>query len=133
MLSSSLETNIPICFINFIHSLNSVLLSPRLIIWPRQKNQVCPTIFANRERKKEGFIPFRRTLMPSETQTDTSRIWTRVADFTFSDEGRDTTHTYVRARWPSGLSVRQCSGRPGFNPRLSHTKDFKNGTWYLLA
>ena len=25
------------------------------------------------------------------------------------------------------------SGRPGFNPRLCHTKDFKNGTWYLLA
>ena len=25
------------------------------------------------------------------------------------------------------------SGRPGFNPRLSHTKDLKNGTWYLLA
>ena len=24
------------------------------------------------------------------------------------------------------------AGRPGFNPRLSHTKDFKNGTWYLL-
>ena len=21
----------------------------------------------------------------------------------------------------------------GFNPRSSHTKDFKNGTWYLLA
>ena len=25
------------------------------------------------------------------------------------------------------------SGRPGFNPRSRHTKDFKNGTWYLLA
>ena len=25
------------------------------------------------------------------------------------------------------------SGRPGFNPSLRHTKDFKNGTWYLLA
>ena len=30
-------------------------------------------------------------------------------------------------------SVRQWSGRPGFNPRSRHTKDFKNGTWYLLA
>ena len=25
-------------------------------------------------------------------------------------------------------SVRQWPRRPGFNPRLSHTKDFKNGT-----
>ena len=24
-------------------------------------------------------------------------------------------------------------GRPGFNPRSRHTKDFKNGTWYLLT
>ena len=30
--------------------------------------------------------------------------------------------------WPSGLSVRQSPGRPGFVPRLSHTKDSKNGT-----
>ena len=27
-----------------------------------------------------------------------------------------------------GWSIRQWSGRPGFNPRSSHTKDFKNGT-----
>ena len=25
-------------------------------------------------------------------------------------------------------SVRQWPGKPGFNPRSSHTKDFKNGT-----
>ena len=25
------------------------------------------------------------------------------------------------------------AGRPGFNPRSSHTKDFKNGIRYLLA
>ena len=31
------------------------------------------------------------------------------------------------------LSVRQWSGRQGFNPRSHHTKDFKNGTWCLLA
>ena len=30
-------------------------------------------------------------------------------------------------------SVCQWSGRPGFNPRLYHTKVFKNGTWYFLA
>ena len=30
-------------------------------------------------------------------------------------------------------SVRQWLKRSGFNPRSSHTKDFKNGTWYLLA
>ena len=27
----------------------------------------------------------------------------------------------------------ESAGRPGFNPRSSHTKDFKNGTWYHLA
>ena len=32
------------------------------------------------------------------------------------------------AHWPIGLNVRQWSGRPGFNPRSRHTKDFKNGT-----
>ena len=39
----------------------------------------------------------------------------------------------ILAHWSCGLSVRQRSGRSGFNPRLCHTKDFKNGTWYLLA
>ena len=29
---------------------------------------------------------------------------------------------------PVVLGVRQWLGRPGFNPRSSHTKDFKNGT-----
>ena len=31
------------------------------------------------------------------------------------------------------LNGRQWARRPGFNPKLRHTKDFKNGTWYLLA
>ena len=30
-------------------------------------------------------------------------------------------------------SVRQSSGIPVFNPRSRHTKNFKTGTWYLLA
>ena len=30
-------------------------------------------------------------------------------------------------------NVCQQSGRPGFNPRSSHTKDSKNGTWCHLA
>ena len=34
----------------------------------------------------------------------------------------------IPAHWPSGYSVRQWSGRPGFNPELCYTKDFKNGT-----
>ena len=32
----------------------------------------------------------------------------------------------IPAHWPSGERRR-------FNPRSRHTKDFKNGTWYLLA
>ena len=31
------------------------------------------------------------------------------------------------------LSVCQWPGRPGFNPRSSHSKDSKNGTWCYLA
>ena len=30
-------------------------------------------------------------------------------------------------RWQNSVSVRQWSGRPGFNPKSSHTKDSKNG------
>ena len=30
--------------------------------------------------------------------------------------------------WPRGQSVRQWSGRPGFNPSSHHIKDLKNGT-----
>ena len=37
-------------------------------------------------------------------------------------------YIYILAHWPSGYSVRQWSGRPGFNPRSRHTKDFKNCT-----
>ena len=32
------------------------------------------------------------------------------------------------AHWPRRLSVCKWSWRPGFNPRSSHTKDFKNAT-----
>ena len=36
---------------------------------------------------------------------------------------------------PIGIMVSVCqwSGRPGFNPRSSHTKDSKNGTLCFLA
>ena len=34
---------------------------------------------------------------------------------------------YIRNQ-PNEKSVRQWSGRLGFNPRSSHTKDLKNGT-----
>ena len=39
----------------------------------------------------------------------------------------------IAAKGQHTKSVHQWSGRPGFNSRLSHTKDSKNGTWYLLA
>ena len=35
---------------------------------------------------------------------------------------------FFPGHWPNEYSVRQWPGRPGFNPRLSHTKDSKNGT-----
>ena len=39
----------------------------------------------------------------------------------------------LQGRWPNEQSVCQLSRRPGFNSRLSHTKDYKNGTWCHLA
>ena len=43
---------------------------------------------------------------------------------------------YNLCNWLIGLVGRVFANgpeRPGFNPRSRHTKDFKNGTWYLLA
>ena len=40
--------------------------------------------------------------------------------------------SHVR-RWSTGLSDRHWSGRPAFNPRSCHTKNFKNGTLCLPA
>ena len=37
---------------------------------------------------------------------------------------REDTKYYLRFQW---------SRRPGLNPRSSHTKDFKKGTWYLFS
>ena len=37
----------------------------------------------------------------------------------------------VYKHWPSGQSVCQRFGRPGFNPRSRYTKDFKNFTSLL--
>ena len=50
----------------------------------------------------------------------------RVSSEIWQDNGGSTS---VR----KGASVRQWSGRPEFNLRSRHTKDFKNGTWYLLT
>ena len=38
------------------------------------------------------------------------------------------THTHTHINIGIMVSVRQWPGRPGFNPRSSHTKDSKNGT-----
>ena len=40
---------------------------------------------------------------------------------------------YCNSKLASGQNVHQWSRRPGFNPMLHHTKDFKNGTRYRLA
>ena len=41
-------------------------------------------------------------------------------------------YIYILAHWLNGLCVHHWSGRPGFNPRLSHTKDFKRLDTSLL-
>ena len=38
------------------------------------------------------------------------------------------SHNHIPDPWSNEYSVRQWSGRPGFNPRSSYTKDSKNGT-----
>ena len=46
----------------------------------------------------------------------------------------DDIHAYIYlANSLNGWSVHQWFGREGFNPRSSHTKDSKSGTWCLLA
>ena len=37
-------------------------------------------------------------------------------------------HIIYTRYWHNGLSVRQWTETPGFNPRLSHTKDSNNAT-----
>ena len=39
---------------------------------------------------------------------------------------RDETVIFIISEWS-----KQWSGRPGFNPRSRHSKDFKNGTCYI--
>ena len=39
-----------------------------------------------------------------------------------------TINHLLPVHWHDGESVRQCTGKPGFNPRSSHTKYSKNGT-----
>ena len=38
-------------------------------------------------------------------------------------------YIYIPAHWPCESIVRQWPERPGFNPRLSHTKDSKMAPW----
>ena len=40
---------------------------------------------------------------------------------------------YLHTHTHNGYSVRQWFIRPGFNPRSSHTKDFKNGTLLIFT
>ena len=52
----------------------------------------------------------------------------------------DKTYYLIVIVWETSLLIALVSrvfangpGNLGFNPRSCHTKDFKNGTWYLLA
>ena len=57
------------------------------------------------------YLLFPSVLVLCEMQLPWSRIWTRVAVSISYDDNHYTTGTST----------------------LSHTKDFKNGTWYFLA
>ena len=60
-----------------------------LIDLPRLKSTAIPTTNAElRVGRKEWFMTFLRALVPSETQTALSRIWTRVADFIYYEHNR---------------------------------------------
>ena len=41
-------------------------------------------------------------------------------------------YIYIYIYWHKDLSVRHLSGRTRFNPRSSHTKGLKNGTWWYF-
>ena len=44
-------------------------------------------------RRRDGFMPFQRVLVWSETQTVLSRIWTQVVDSISNDDNRYAKHT----------------------------------------
>ena len=48
--------------------------SSRLVLIPRLKSSICPTIYALLEGRTDGFMPFLRALAQKEMQTASSRI-----------------------------------------------------------
>ena len=57
-------------------------LSSSLVVIPKLKSLVCPTIYlypGGRRRRIVGFIPFSRVLAPCKKQTAPPGIWTLVA------------------------------------------------------
>ena len=57
-----------------------------------------------------------------------------IAKLSFIEQGFvKTSMQIIQTIYYLFLRVRQWSGRPGFNPKSSHTNDSKNGTWCFLA
>ena len=81
---------------------------------PEQRNRTT----MNMEEKTESLLYF--WLQPI--------VNINISLMTYPKELKELTFNQIKEK-----SVRQWSGKPGFNPRSHHTKDFKNGTWYLLA
>ena len=44
-----------------------------------------------------------------------------------NNNNNNNNNLFYTEYWHDGNSVRQLSGRPGFNPRSGHTKDSKTG------
>ena len=66
--------------------------SPRLVPVSMLKVSLSCYVPTDR-RRKDGFLPFRRTLAKSERRTVTSRIWTRVVDSISYDHNHSATST----------------------------------------
>ena len=67
-------------------------------------------------------IPLKISIDYVYTQLNVKTVLSQLVDFNVS-----TVSILVGRVFANG------PGRPGFNLRLSHTKDWKNGTRYLLA
>ena len=69
-----------------------------------------------------------------ETEFPVEACWVSLTQESQTEQIHPQTfhETFFWLHWHD-LHVHQWSGRPGFNPRLSHTKDEKNGTSYRLA
>ena len=96
--------------------------------WKSQHRKIVPLSLCRKTFKLKDNKKF-----PTWTKKSSSVF--RVSGFLCSmyicyENSMYVSHIHV---WLCYIKCDNLGCLPGFNPRSSHTKDFKNGTWYHLA